>query len=166
MTAGETHSSSHTSSTVAPSFLHSCPHSGALWPPRRAEPSEFIREGQGATLTFARGCRRSLAGGCSGVVSSGGRGVGVRCDHAALAEAEISYQTGDCCGTAGLPGPVPAPWLRHHIPQALQTGTRLAGSSLLDGAALPQVQPPICLCNIQNKQTDSMDFQNFSTIFY
>lgn len=145
MTAGETPSCSHTSSTVAPSFLHRCPHSGALGPPRRAEPSEFIRERQGATLTFARGCCRSLAGSCSGVVSSGGRGVGVRCDHAALAEAEISYQTGDCCGAAWLPGPVPAPWLRHHIPQALQTGTRLAGSSLLDGTALPQVQPPICL---------------------
>lgn len=86
-----------------------------------------------------------MVGRCNGVVCSGGRGVGVGAGHAAVTEAEVSYQTGDCCGTAWLLGPVPAPRLRHHIPQALQTGTRLAGSSLLDGTALTEVQPPICL---------------------
>lgn len=145
MTAGETPSSSHTSSAVAPSFLHRCPHSGALGPPRRAEPTEIIRERQRATLTLARGRRRSLAGSCSGVVSSGRRSGGVGGRHAVIAKAEISYQTCDCRGAAWLLDPVPAPRLRHHIPQAFQTGSRLAGSSLLDGTALPHVKPSICL---------------------
>lgn len=140
MTSGETHSSSYTSSTVAPSFLHRCPYSRALGPPRWAEPTEFIREWQGATLTFARGCCRSLAGGCSGVVCSDGCVAWARW-HAAAAEAEIPDQTSDCLG---------ASWLRHCIPQALQTGTRLVVNPLLDGTAPPQVQPPICLCNIQD----------------
>lgn len=127
--------SSDTPSTVAPSFLNRCPYSGPLGPPRRAEASEFFRERQRATLTFARGCCRSLAGGCSGVVCSGGCGV------SAAAETQISYQAGDCCRAAWFLGTV-AVVIRRHIPQ---NSTRLAWSSLLGGTASPHIQPSICL---------------------
>lgn len=71
-----------------------------------------------------------------------GNGDGFR----GIAEAEVLYQAGDGRGAARVLGPVPAPRLRHHIPQALQTGPRLARGSLLDGTALPQIQPTLCVC--------------------
>lgn len=141
-------SPSDASSTVAPAFLHRRPDPGALGPPRWAEAAEFVRQWQGATLAFARGCRRSLTGGCSGVLCSGGGHVG-----AAVAQIQISYQVGDSGGTAWFLGPVSAPRLRDHIPKALQTTISLTRSCPLDGIGLPQVQPSICLCNSQNRQT-------------
>lgn len=85
MTAGETlRCSPNASPAVAPSLLHRRPHSGALGPPGRPEASEFVGERQGATLAFARRRRGRSAGGCSGVLSSGGRG-GHGGGHAAVA---------------------------------------------------------------------------------
>lgn len=71
--------------------------------------------------------------------------MGMRPRSAPFAEAEVSDQAGDGRGVAGLLGPVPAPRLWHHIPEALQSGTRLAGLPLLNAAALAPVQPPISL---------------------
>lgn len=116
MSTGKTPSTLDTSSTVAPSLFHCCPHPGTLGLPRWAKPTEFVREWKRAALTLAWGGCGSLAG-RSGTVTRGGAcvmGNGSRLH--AITEAEVFYQTGDCSGAARVLGPVPARRLRHHIP--------------------------------------------------
>lgn len=139
MSTGKTRSTLDTSTTVAPSFFHCCPHPGTLGFPRWSRPTEFIREWQRATLTLARGGCGSLTGSCGTVTRCGGCVVGNGPSLHAITEAEVLYQTGDCSGAARVLGPVPARRLWHHIPQAFQTGSRPAGYSLLDGTGLPQI---------------------------